>query len=1040
MPLVRTTCNFDLPMTPRSPDVRTWTPQMGTQDLMYALAVGACAPTAETQLQRRAVEAVSVPLAKSGGGSVVTMRPYQNEAIEAVSAAWKRGSKSPLIVLPTACHRAGQGVLMMDGTVRNVEDVQVGDVLLGPDSKPRNVLKTHHGFGQMFEIVPVKGKPFVVNGEHVLTLYRTPQKPNAKYPSQRSAIVDVTVNDVLTKSKTWRHIHKLIRASDVEFSDRDAPVIPPYFLGLYIADGSMAQSNQVAVSKPDPEVRAACIELAESWGLNMRTDVGGSGCPSHHLSGLTSPGKTRGDNHILTELRKLGLMNIPSEERFVPDNYKFGSIAVRTGLLSGFLDGDGHLHRTDYDVITKSKRLSDDIVFVARSLGLASYSAPCMKGCQNGFTGNYFRVIVSGETSKLKLRIPRKQAPRRTQKKNPLVAGFSVRRLGEEPFFGFTLDSDHRYLLDDFTITHNSGKTIISAEIMARTYAGSGEKSLFVAHREELLTQTVDKVRLVSPNTRVGLVQGKIAEFGRDVTVASIQTIGHSSKKKLRELIDGGPYRTMIVDECHHATGKQYRDVISALMEANPSMLIMGMTATPGRSDGLALDAVFDSVAFEKDIFSMIREGWLVPPVGFAQKIDVDLDKVATGNGDYVLSQLSKLMNTPKVNRAVVEAWQTHGLDRKFIAFACDVAHAKALAQEFNDSGYPAASVDGKMKKAERKNVLTAFREGALKILVNCNILIEGYDDPSAEGVLFARPTQSQGLHIQSLGRGLRLFPGKTECLVIDCVGNSAKHRPVQLASLVGFDPQRKYKGFAGFGNEEEEETEKPAEVGVDDARLGQASELGFGFAPLKSTYQWRETSLGWIIQIPKIGYYLVAWSDKTKVMATIRFYDQRKGRKTDKPREVTRLPIEFDMAYGLVEGELDRMFRAKDLRREEKKDETGADLVSFVPLDDGLDEDLSVREEQMLKDAEWRNKPKTEKQRECLESLGVKMKTMPELAGEASDLITIMRVEKELKMRVPATLKQLNFLRFHGIPFSEDITKGQAAKHIWLHRKATEV
>lgn len=928
-----------------------------------------------------------------------------------------------------------------------------------------------------------------------------------------------------------------------------------------------------------------------------------------------------------------------------------------------------------------------------------------------------------------------------------------------------------------------AGKTIISAEIMARVYKGSGAKSLFIAHREELLTQTMDKVRLVSPMTRVGLVQQKTNELGREITVASIQTIGHKSGTKLKKLIESGPFRAVIVDEAHHAVGAQYMKVIAALREAYPDMLLMGMTATPGRADGIALDRVFDVVAYEKNTFEMIRDGWLVPPHGFRVDINIDLDKVDMGDGDYVVTQLSKLMNTPYVNRAVVDAWRSYGHDRKCIVFACDVAHAHALAQEFNDAGHPAAAVDGKMKKKDRHEVLDRFREGAIKLLVNCfdseteiltkrgwlhsdglqvgdlsaavgtdgavtwepiervvrrpravdermmiiknqrldvrvteghrmvfaeshlmrwkiaeasellkratkatwlrlagtedvpglglsdseaeflglfysdghlasaskgieiasanayrltlqpeieriltgcgfdwrrseradgaavyrvpvgniggqlrrsgfyrlrpllsgkkvlpnealqmnanefsafirgmwlgdgtkfwsrpprrarsyeisntnkvlldqlqalavtrgfaanirgphdngyaddgtphaplyvicvrqrdwcitnvkkkrsflsedwsghheevwcvtnrtgtviarrngrafvtgqcNVLTEGYDDPSAEGVVFARPTQSQGLYIQALGRGLRLHPSKTECLVIDCVGNSAKHRPVQLASLAGFDPERKYQGLSKSTNEEDDVLLPPEGDTVTGAKVGEATEVTFGARKPKSQYQWRETTLGWILQIPRIGYYLVAWSDKAKHMATIRFFDQRSGRKHEPPREIVRQPVEFDMAYGLVESEMDRIFRARSARRDDgTRPDDDQPVASFVDLDEGTDEETVLPEEElMMKDAEWRDRPVSLKQRDLLLSLGVKERTLPGTSGEASDLITIMRVERDMKMRVPATLKQINYLRYHKLPIGENLTKGMAARAIWTHRKAT--
>lgn len=579
-----------------------------------------------------------------------------------------------------------------------------------------------------------------------------------------------------------------------------------------------------------------------------------------------------------------------------------------------------------------------------------------------------------------------------------------------------------------------AGKTLVASEMIARVRKATSGRCLFFAHRKELLDQTATKVRLVSPDTRVGLIQAKFNEIGRPVTVASIQTLGHKGGKRLEALLNAGSYELMILDEAHHAVSKQWLRVIEAIRQRNPGILVMGMTATPGREDGLALDRIFDTVAYERNLLDMIQEGWLVPPRGFRVKIDVRLDEVRSDGGDYVVSQLSKVMNTPHVNRAVVEAWMTYGHDRKCLVFACDVEHASALAQEFRDAGYPALHVDGTMKPKQRKEALDAFREGSIKLLVNCNVLTEGYDDPSAEGIVFARPTQSQALYIQAMGRALRLFPGKTEALIIDCVGNSEKHRPIQLASLVGFDPKKGRGPSAAPGEGDGEEDEVILEPTVADAEVRDGHEFSISKRVASTKYKWRETTHGWVLQIPRIGYYLVAWSDKARSASTIRFYDQRDGRKNTPPREVVREPITFEMAYGLVEAEADRLFRASEQRNDMWSDEQ-MPLEGLVDLDEGVDDDLHVPESWVLKNAEWRSHPITYRQRELLLSLGVKGHTMPELAGEASDLITIMRVERDVKMRLPATEKQLAYFKRWKMTVPENLTKGAAAKLIYEHR-----
>lgn len=599
-----------------------------------------------------------------------------------------------------------------------------------------------------------------------------------------------------------------------------------------------------------------------------------------------------------------------------------------------------------------------------------------------------------------------------------------------------------------------AGKTIIAAALMDTMFAQRGYKSLFLAHRRELLTQTVEKVFLTTNHStpRIGVIQGKRDELGRDITVASIQTLGGSrSTRRLDKLIEKGPYNIVICDEAHHAVSPQWTRVLNRMREAFPDLLMFGMTATPGRADGTALDRVFDEVVFERNLLDMIQAGYLVPPKGFHVNLGLNLDEVNSSNGDFVQKQLSKLMNQPPVNRAVVEAWRKYGHNRKTVVFAVDVAHAIALRDEFRDAGYETEHVDGKMKVRERNAVLKRFRSGDTKILVNCEIATEGFDEPSIECVLFARPTQSQALYIQCLGRGLRLFPAKTECIVIDCVGNSERHKPVQLASLAGFDPERS-AGHGGPGGDGQGEDDAEHPTVLDAEISGREVDLTGRHATTK--YPWVETKLGWVLNVPRIGYYLVAWSTKAHTKCTIRFYDQRPGRRQTLPKEVVAQPIDFQLAYGLVEAEMDRILNARSNRglirrkdgsvyedhryREFEKDED-RDLpeINFVDLDEGTDEQLEISEELVQRGAAWRDQDTTPKQAELLRKLGVKGK-LPKSAGEASDLITILRLEKDAKMRMPMTPKQVAYFKVNELPFPEPQTKGAAANIIWRHRKAT--
>lgn len=587
-------------------------------------------------------------------------------------------------------------------------------------------------------------------------------------------------------------------------------------------------------------------------------------------------------------------------------------------------------------------------------------------------------------------------------------------------------------------IATGGGKTIIAAEIMSLANAVYGTRSLFLAHRRELLDQTEEKIRAISLLTRIGIVQGARNDMGRDITIASVQTLGQKSSGRLQAIIDNGPYGILIVDEAHHSTSSQHEKIITTLREQNPELLVLGMTATSTRADGTALDRVFDEIVYEKNIFDLVDAGWLVPPKNFLVTLDLDLDKVKVKDGDFVKAQLSKLMNTAHVNRAVVQSWCQYGLDRKTIVFAVDVAHAQALTEEFSAAGYAAGHVNGAMKVRDRKAALKKFRDGETKILTNVEVLTEGYDDPSIEAVLFARPTQSHSLYVQCVGRGLRLFPSKTECLVIDMVGNSDKHSVVQLATLTGYDPVKPLNAVRGGEGVDGCDDDDDVEVLGADIH---GEETDLRRRPEKTRYQWRQASIGWVLQIPRIGYYLVAWTNAAKSKCVIRFYDNRPGRRDSVAREVLSDPVDFDLAYGLVEGEMDRLFNAKgrrDFRGHNDGDHGDAPpTLSFVDLEEGTDEELDVPEEWMLKDSKWRERSATAKQLALLRKYGVKEESLPLEMGEASDLITIMHVERDSKMRLPATPKQIAYLHVNKLPMVK--TKGAAARAIWQHRKMME-
>jgi len=338
------------------------------------------------------------------------------------------------------CHAKGQGILLADGRVKAVENVRVGDRLAAPAGKVRRVLQTNRGRGEMFEIRPVKGKPWRVNRDYVLTVVRS--------GSRQTAPRDVSLDEFLGWPVSRRERFKLLRSA-ADFRTRPVLPLDPYFLGVYLGDGS-TRGTDIRITTTSVVVLDCVAVVANDHGLRLHEYPAG-GCSSWGMSGRQGR-----KNPVARKLEGLELRGCRAEAKFIPESYKTARRAQRLELLAGLLDTDGSLNNGCFDYVSKSKRLAEDVAFVARSVGLAAYVSKSRKACQTEAVGIYWRVGISGTTSDVPCRIVEKQPGVRLQRKDVLHTGFTVAPVGVADYYGFTLDGDGRYLLDDFTVTHNS--------------------------------------------------------------------------------------------------------------------------------------------------------------------------------------------------------------------------------------------------------------------------------------------------------------------------------------------------------------------------------------------------------------------------------------------------------------------------------------------------------------------------------------------------------------------------------------------------------
>lgn len=384
-------------------------------------------------------------------------------------AAYKAGV---MIYGPPGCHAKGQGILMFDGSIKKVEDVVVGDLLMGPDSNSRTVLELKRGCEEMYRITPTKGSSFVVNSSHILHL--TPSHKNEGFKSP----INISVKDLLSgASQVFRDRFKLTRTG-VNFNKKSLS-IPPYILGVWLGDGT---SNSSAITSMDPEIVEVWTTYGNELGLGVTEakQRANSRANCYTLSTKTNSGGP-GRNEFTNKLKELDLW----ENKHIPKQYLTGDRQQRLELLAGLIDTDGHAYNVvtskgkkgvGYDFISKWEHLANEVVFLCRSLGFAAYMKKCEKGCYVGkeeyFTGEYYRVSISGELDEVPVILERKKCKNREQIKNVLRTGFQISPLPVDDFYGFTLNGDHLYLTDDFTIHHNSGKSctikIVSKKLIER--------------------------------------------------------------------------------------------------------------------------------------------------------------------------------------------------------------------------------------------------------------------------------------------------------------------------------------------------------------------------------------------------------------------------------------------------------------------------------------------------------------------------------------------------------------------------------------------
>ena len=324
------------------------------------------------------------------------------------------------------------------------------------------------------------------------------------------------------------------------------------------------------------------------------------------------------------------------------------------------------------------------------------------------------------------------------------------------------------------------GKTLALSAVVGQRIGTTDAKACVLAHRDELTAQNRAKFQRVVPGVATSVIDAKEKSWGGQVTFAMVPTLAREANLAQMPRLD-----LLAIDEAHHAAAASYRRIIDRVRDANPDARIFGVTATPNRGDKKGLRAVFDNVADQVRLAELIASGHLVPPRTFVIDVGVQnkLKAVRKTASDFDMGEVAEIMDHAPITEEVVRNWQDKAADRPTVVFCSTVAHAAHVTEAFNEAGIPTGLIHGDLPSEERRNILTAFAAGEIRVITNVSVLTEGFDHPPISCVVLLRPSSYKSTMIQMVGRGLRTVdpaehPGvvKTDCVVLDFGTSSLTH------------------------------------------------------------------------------------------------------------------------------------------------------------------------------------------------------------------------------------------------------------------------
>ena len=650
---------------------------------------------------------------------------------------------SGLLGAPTRwgkCFGIDTPVLMHDGTVKPVQGVKEGDLVMGPDSLPRKATGCISGEDDMYEIVPnYHGMPWVCNSEHVLHLVRTNDGTGLA-----GTTVDITVREYLLKSRTFKHVHKMYR-SPVDFPGTELPV-DPYIYGVWLGDGTV---GALEITNSDKEAWSAMASWSSKVGLVQSDSVSPAGKATTRRRVMNKGrGSTKpGGNWFRQWFRAHG------KEDGIDPAYLTAGRSDRLELLAGLLDTDGYVNGgVNYEIITKHAKMADGIVFLCGSLGFGVVSRPCRKSCQGGFTGNYFRIHIRGKVRDVPTKVPHKTIKAdKVDKFDSLRFGFKIVPKGRGTYHGFSLeDKDGLFLLGDFTVVHNT--TLLANTVKAYP----GVCTVVTVPGIDLVRQLHAAVAAANPDREVVLLgAGSRKKLpSQDVTVASIDSL---------HKCDSGRVGLLLIDEPHACVTDSRMNKILRFEKAR----VLGFGATlSGRFDGRdkLITGLIGPVLAERTYLEAVDEGAICPIAVILLKLVVD-DALVIHTRDAAYNRLlfrhkGMAKMVARLCREVIpEEWQA-------LLFIKNEVQALGYLKEIGEEGTIAMAK--RMTDKERKVLMARMHSGEVRRCLATDIYAQGVTFPDLRVLVNLAGGGDNTTAIQKPGRLAEIRPGKPCGIVVD--------------------------------------------------------------------------------------------------------------------------------------------------------------------------------------------------------------------------------------------------------------------------------